>query len=57
VSEIDFEPFAPLPTSDLLEVLARLRDTEPVYHTRSDLWVVTRWRDVRWIQTTPEVFS
>jgi cytochrome P450 len=57
VSEIEFEPFAPLPTSDLLEVLARLRDNEPVYHTRSDLWVVTRWQDVRLIQSTPEVFS
>jgi cytochrome P450 len=57
VSEIDFEPFAPLPTSHLLEVLSELRDKEPVYHTRSDLWVVTRWQDIRRIQSTPEVFS
>jgi cytochrome P450 len=57
LSEIEFEPFAPLPTSHLLEVLSQLRDNEPVYHTRSDLWVVTRWQDVRQIHTTPEVFS
>jgi cytochrome P450 len=57
VSEIEFEPFAPLPTSDLLKVLGQLRDEEPVYHTRSDLWVVTRWQDIRQIQSTHEVFS
>jgi cytochrome P450 len=57
VSLIDFEPFAPLPTAHLLEVLGELRDKEPVYHTRSDLWVVTRWQDIRRIQSTPEVFS
>lgn len=55
--DIDFEPFALLPTSELLPVLDRLRNEAPVYHTESDLWVVTRWHDVRDIQSSPERFS
>jgi cytochrome P450 len=55
--QIEFEPFAPLPDAQLLEVLRCLRDEAPVYHTATDLWVVSRWQDVRQIQSTPELFS
>jgi cytochrome P450 len=54
---IKFEPFVPLSSPELLELLRELRDDSPVYHCESDLWVVTRWEDVRHIQSSPEVFS
>jgi cholest-4-en-3-one 26-monooxygenase len=44
--------------TDPHEAWAWMREHAPVYHDpTSDLWAVTRYEDLRWASTNPEVFS
>jgi cytochrome P450 len=56
-TDLEFDPFAPGPSDQLPAVLAELRDRFPVYHTSSDIWVISRFDDVKAVQSTPELFS
>jgi cytochrome P450 len=56
-TDLEFEPFAPGPSDQLPTVLAELRERFPVYHTSSDIWVISRFDDVKAVQSTPELFS
>ena len=38
-------------------VLAELRERFPVYRTSSDIWVVSRFDDVKAVQSSPQQFS
>jgi len=38
-------------------IWATLRDHFPVYRTAYDMWVVSRYEDVRFIQQNPQLFS
>jgi cytochrome P450 len=49
-ADIDFDPFAPRPFEELPPIWAELRDRAPVYRTPADMYVVTRYDDVRGIQ-------
>jgi cytochrome P450 len=54
---LDFEPFKPGPHEQLPTVYAQLRERFPVYRTRSNIWVISRFDDVKTVQSTPDVFS
>ena len=56
-TDIDFDPFAPRPFEELPPLWAELRDRAPVYRTAADMYVVTRYDDVRSIQRSPGLFS
>ncbi|MGB9253004.1 MAG: cytochrome P450 [Mycobacterium sp.] len=56
-TDLEFEPFTPGPSEQLPAVLAELRERFPVYHTSSDIWVISRFDDVKAVQSTPELFS
>jgi cytochrome P450 len=56
-TDLEFEPFTPGPREQLPAVLAELRERFPVYHTSSDIWVISRFDDVKAVQSTPELFS
>jgi cytochrome P450 len=56
-ADIDFDPFAPRPFEELPAIWAELRDRAPAYRTAADMYVVTRYDDVRSIQRSPGLFS
>jgi cytochrome P450 len=56
-SDLNFEPFNPGPQHQLPEIYAELRERFPVYRTGSNIWVVSRFDDVKAVQSNPEVFS
>ena len=55
--DLQFDPFRPGPHDQLPAVLAELRERFPVYHTGSDIWVVSRFDDVKAVQSRPDLFS
>jgi cytochrome P450 len=55
--DLKFEPFTPGPRDQLPAVLAELRERFPVYRTDSDIWVISRFDDVKAVQSSPDVFS
>src|ERR1700743_3898204 len=57
VSDFTFDPFKPGPSEQLPQVLAELRERFPVYRTGSDMWVVSRFDDVKAVQSNPQQFS
>jgi cytochrome P450 len=56
-ADLAFDPFKPGPRARLPQVLTELRERHPVYRTRSDIWVVSRFDDVKAVQSNPELFS
>ena len=52
-----FDPFKPGPRDQLPQVLAELRERFPVYRTDSDIWVLSRFDDVKAVQSNPQQFS
>jgi cytochrome P450 len=56
-TDLAFEPFKPGPREQLPAVFAELRERFPVYRTSSDIWVISRFDDVKAIQSSPELFS
>jgi len=56
-SDLMFDPFKPGPRDQLPRVLAELRERFPVYRTSSDIWVVSRFDDVKAVQSNPQEFS
>src|ERR1700753_2246911 len=56
-SDFIFDPFNPGPQDQLPQVLAELRERFPVYRTGSDIWVVSRFDDVKAVQSNPQQFS
>ena len=56
-SDFIFDPFKPGPRDQLPQVLAELRERFPVYRTSSDIWVVSRFDDVKAVQSNPQQFS
>jgi cytochrome P450 len=56
-SDLMFDPFKPGPPDRLPRVLAELRERYPVYRTDSDIWVVSRFDDVKTVQSNPQQFS
>jgi cytochrome P450 len=57
MSDFSFEPFAPGPRDTRALVFAELRERAPIYHTESDLWVVSRFDEVRAVNSSPDLFS
>lgn len=53
----DFDPLNPGPHAERPALFAELRERGPVFHTSTDLWVVSRFEDVRELLSTPERFS
>jgi cytochrome P450 len=56
-ADLKFDPFAPGPHDQRPAIFAELRERAPIYHTDSDLWVVSRFEDVKSIQAMPDRFS
>jgi cytochrome P450 len=56
-TDLKFEPFKPGPSEALPAIYAELRDRFPVYRTDSNIWVISRFDDVKAIQSNPAVFS
>src|SRR5271156_969951 len=56
-SVLEFEPFKPGPTEQLPAVYAELRERFPVYRSASNIWVISRFDDVKAVQSNPAVFS
>jgi cytochrome P450 len=56
-SDLMFDPFKPGPSERLPQILAELRERFPVYRTSSDIWVVSRFDDVKAVQSNPQQFS
>ena len=56
-SVLEFEPFKPGPREQLPAVYAELRERFPVYRTSSNIWVISRFDDVKAVQSNPTVFS
>jgi cytochrome P450 len=56
-SVFEFEPFKPGPTEQLPAVYAELRERFPVYRSASNIWVISRFDDVKAVQSNPAVFS
>jgi cytochrome P450 len=56
-SVLEFEPFHPGPRELLPEVYSELRERFPVYRSESNIWVVSRFDDVKAVQSNPTVFS
>jgi cytochrome P450 len=56
--EIDDDLFAPEVIADPFPYYNRLREADPVHwNERNKVWVVTRYDDVRWVLSHPELFS
>jgi cytochrome P450 len=56
-SVLEFEPFKPGPHDQLPAVYAQLRERFPVYRSASNIWVISRFEDVKAVQSSPDVFS
>jgi cytochrome P450 len=56
-SVLEFDPFHPGPREQLPEVYAELRERFPVYRSASNIWVISRFDDVKSVQSSPDVFS
>jgi cytochrome P450 len=56
-SVLEFEPFKPGPSRELPEIYTELRERFPVYQTGTNIWVISRFDDVKSVQSSPEVFS
>jgi cytochrome P450 len=56
-SDLGFEPFKPGPPERLPAIYAELRERFPVYRTGSNIWVISRFDDVKAVQSNPVVFS
>jgi cytochrome P450 len=56
-SDVNFEPFNPGPPEELPAIFAELRERFPVYRTSSNIWVISRFDDVKAVQSSPNVFS
>lgn len=56
-TDLVFDPFKPGPRDQLPAVLDELRERFPVYHTSSDIWVISRFDDVKAVQSSPDLFS
>jgi cytochrome P450 len=56
-SDLRFEPFKPGPREELPAIYAELRERFPVYRTDSNIWVISRFDDVKAVQSAPEIFS
>jgi cytochrome P450 len=56
-TDLKFEPFKPGPGEELPAIYAQLRERFPVYRTDSNIWVLSRFDDVKAVQSNPEVFS
>lgn len=56
-SVLEFDPFQPGPADELPAVYAALRERFPVYRTGSNIWVISRFDDVKAVQSNPAVFS
>jgi cytochrome P450 len=56
-SDLKFEPFKPGPHDALPEIYRELRERFPVYQTGSNIWVISRFDDVKAVQSNPTVFS
>ncbi|HXO86979.1 MAG TPA: hypothetical protein VN803_15770, partial [Gemmatimonadales bacterium] len=56
-SDFTFDPFKPGPRDQLPQVFAELRERFPVYRTDSDIWVLSRFDDVKAVQSNPQQFS
>jgi cytochrome P450 len=56
-SVLEFEPFKPGAPEELPALYARLRERFPVYRTGSNIWVISRFDDVKAVQSSPDVFS
>jgi cytochrome P450 len=56
-SVLEFEPFKPGPREQLPAVYAELREKFPVYRSGSNIWVISRFDDVKAVQSNPAVFS
>ncbi|HZO37299.1 MAG TPA: cytochrome P450 [Solirubrobacteraceae bacterium] len=55
---VAFDPFDAQTQENPYPVYARLRDEEPLHHfEREDLWVLSRYSDIRKALTTPDLFS
>ncbi|BCO98578.1 cytochrome P450 [Mycobacterium intracellulare] len=56
-SVLEFDPFKPGPADELPAVYAALRERFPVYRTGTNIWVISRFDDVKAVQSNPAVFS
>ena len=56
-SVLEFEPFKPGPTAQLPALYHELRERFPVYQSASNIWVISRFDDVKAVQSNPAVFS
>ena len=56
-SVLEFEPFKPGPSEQLPAVYEVLRERYPVYRSASNIWVISRFDDVKAVQSNPAVFS
>jgi cytochrome P450 len=56
-TDLHFDPFDPGPREHRPAIFAELRERVPVYRTDADVWVVSRFDDVKFVQSTPELFS
>jgi cytochrome P450 len=56
-SVLEFEPFHPGPREQLPAIYAELRERFPVYRSGSNIWVISRFDDVKAVQSNPTVFS
>ncbi|MDT7793780.1 MAG: hypothetical protein QOD59_3216, partial [Mycobacterium sp.] len=56
-SVLEFEPFKPGPHEQLPAVYAELRERFPGYRSDSNIWVISRFDDVKAVQSNPTVFS
>jgi cytochrome P450 len=57
MTDFDFDPFAPGPHDQRPAVFAELREQAPIWHTDSNLWVVSRFEDVKAVNASPDLFS
>jgi cytochrome P450 len=56
-ADLKFDPFKPGPREELPAIYAELRERFPVYRTDSNIWVISRFDDVKAVQSNPDVFS
>jgi cytochrome P450 len=56
-TDVKFEPFKPGPPEQLPAIYAELRERFPVYRTSSNIWVISRFDDVKAVQSSPDAFS
>ncbi len=56
-TDLIFDPFDPGPRDRRPATFAELRGRAPIYRTASDLWVISRFDDVKAVLAHPEIFS